>query len=271
MSGRSSDEAPASGAGELARARRRRRRGVDPGSAASPAGHPLAGAARSRPPPTLSDYAYARIAAALISGRFRPGEKLTLRGLSDRLGISSTPIRDAIRQLSAENAIDFVPNRHIRVPVLTAEQLRELRDIRMALEGLAVERAALHADPAAIVQLRELHARIIGFRDAGDIPATVEHIQKLHFFIYGLPRMDHLFRLIEACWLRTAPYVSLLFPDYSLRERGNLRGMVIDALERRDPGSARRFIEADICGAMDFIIGRAHDLRRDDRPGVAGR
>lgn len=210
----------------------------------------------SRREATLCDYAYNRIGAALRSGRFRPGEKLTLRGLSHLLDISSTPVRDAIRQLSAENAIDFQPNSYIRVPVLTTDQLRELRDIRLSLEGMAVERAAAHADPAAIAELRGLHDRIIALRDAGDIPATVETIQKLHFRIYGLARMNHLYGLIEGLWLRTAPYVSLLFPDYSRRERGNLRSMIIDALERGDPVAARRFLEADVCGAMDFIIAK---------------
>ncbi len=216
---------------------------------------------------TLSDYAYNRIATALITGRFRPGEKLTLRGLSETLQISSTPIRDAIRQLSAESAIDFAPNRYIRVPILTPAQLGELRDIRMSLEGMAAERAALCADAAAIAELRTLHASIIRHRDAGDIPATVEHIQRLHFFIYRLPGLAHLYGLIEGCWLRTAPYVSLLFPDYSLRERGNLRGMLIDALETQDAGSARRFIEADICGAMNFIIQSMDEKQRSDTRG----
>jgi len=226
---------------------------------------------------TLSQDAYERISTALMTGRFRPGEKLTLRGLSDAFAMSSTPIRDAIRQLSAENAIEFAPNRHIRVPTLSGDQLRELRDIRVALEGMAAERAAAASDDAAIRELRRLDSRIVAARDAGNIPACVERIQELHFFVYRLSGMSHLIGLIEGLWLRSAPYVPLLFPAYSMRERGNLRGLVIDALEARDGASARRFLEADICGAMNFIIqrierGKPHiDPSRVPTKGATGR
>lgn len=205
---------------------------------------------------TLSQNAYDRIATALMTGRFRPGEKLTLRSLSEAFEMSSTPIRDAIRQLSAENALDFEPNRHIRVPLLSGGELRELRDIRIALEGMAAERAASCVDAAAIKELRRLDQQIVHSRDLGEVALTVAHIQALHFFIYRLAGADHLLGLIEGLWLRTAPYVSLLFPTYSQRERGSLRGLIIDALEARDGKSAQRFLAADVCGAMNFIIGR---------------
>ncbi len=234
--------------------------------------------AQPAPDPTLSEFAYGRISKALISGRLSPGERLTLRGLSKSLNISSTPIRDAIRQLSAENAIDFAPNRYIRVPVLTGDQLRELRDIRLALEGMAVECGARNADADAGARLRALDGKIRHFRDAGNVAETVASIQEIHFEIYGLSRRAHLIRLIESLWLRTAPYVSLLFPEYSGRERGNLRGMIIEAIAAGDAASARRFLEADVCGAMNYIIGRVeagafgphsseHRTRTDRRKG----
>lgn len=214
---------------------------------------------RSRKSETLSRQAYDRISTALMTGRFRPGEKLTLRSLSKAFEMSSTPIRDAIRQLSAENALDFEPNRHIRVPLLSGDELRELRDIRIALEGMAAERAVSCVDDAAIAELRRLDRQIVRSRDLGDVALTVEGIQALHFFIYRLPGADHLLGLIEGLWLRTAPYVSLLFPTYSQRERGSLRGLIIDAMEARDGKSARRFLEADVCGAMNFIIGQIEE------------
>lgn len=231
----------------------------------------IAGGGGGAPSPeetsTLSEYAYGRISHALRSGQFRPGQKLTLRGLSTILGISSTPIRDAIRRLSAENAIDFAPNRYIRVPVLSPTQLRELREIRLALEGLAVEGAAQRAGAEEVEALRRIDAEIRRLRADERIPETVEHIQLFHFTLYGMAGMSHLVHLIEGLWLRTAPYVSLLFPDYSSRERGSLRTMIIEAVARQDPKSARRFLEADVCGAMNFIIGEMErKTRQKARP-----
>lgn len=203
---------------------------------------------------TLAEFAYGRISEALISGRYKPGEKLTLRGLSDTLGISSTPIRDAIRQLSADKAIDFAPNRHIRVPVLTGAELLELRDIRLALEGQVVELAAESIDAESVARLRALDFQIRELRSTGRVQEVVELIQLLHFTIYAASKRENLVQIIKGLWLRTAPYVRFLFPHYSLRERGTMRGLLIDALERRDLRAARVYIGADISGAMDFII-----------------
>jgi DNA-binding GntR family transcriptional regulator len=201
---------------------------------------------------TLADFAYARISEALVSGRYGPGEKLTLRGLSAELQISSTPIRDAIRHLAAGKAIDFIPNRHIRVPILTGAELLELRDIRLALEPLAVQMAAERMRDETMARLRRIDTAIRAARAAGQVP--VELIQTLHFTLYREAGRDHLVEMIRSLWLRTAPYVRLLFPDYSQRERGTLRGMVLDALERRDGRAAAAFMAADIGGALDFII-----------------
>lgn len=205
---------------------------------------------------TLSDYAYEEISKALLSGRLRPGEKLTLRQLMAMLNTSSTPIRDAIRQLAVENALDFAPNRYIRVPVLKAEQLRELRDIRVMLEGAAVEFSAQLMHAESIAALRRIDKEIRDLRDKGDITGAMDGIYRFHFVIYREARREHLLSLIRGLWLRTAPYRSLLFPDYSQMERGNLRLMIIDALERSDGPSARMLMQADTTGAMNFIIGR---------------
>lgn len=204
--------------------------------------------------PTLADQAYRKISHAIRSGQFGPGEKLTLRGLSQNFDMSSTPIRDAIRKLASENAVDFAPNRYIRIPFLTPTQLRELRDIRVSLEGLATQRAAERIDAAGIARLREIDALARHHRDAGDIAKTAAQIERLHFELYHLSGHDHLVQLIEGLWLRTAPYIGLLFPRYSQSERGVWRRMIIDALEAGETRSARAFIEADIYGALDYII-----------------
>jgi len=215
---------------------------------------------------TLSAYAYEAISQALLSGRLKPGEKLTLRQLMAMLKTSSTPIRDAIRQLSVENAIDFAPNRYIRVPMLRADQLRELRDIRVMLEGLAVEFASMNMTRDSVGLLRQYDEEIRALRDAGDIQGAMEVIHKFHFAIYDEARRDHLLNLIRGLWLRTAPYRSLLFPDYSKLERGNLRLMIIEALSRGDGPSARMFMQADTTGAMNHIIACVEEAERSGQP-----
>jgi DNA-binding GntR family transcriptional regulator len=139
---------------------------------------------------------------------------------------------------------------------MTSFELRELRDIRTSLEGLATERAVSLLSAEAITHLRKYDETIRKLREKkGAVKSIVATIYKFHFTIYRGSEMPSLVRLIENLWLRTAPYVSLLFPHYSQIERGNLRGMILNAIEERDPVAARRLLEADIRGALDYIIG----------------
>jgi DNA-binding GntR family transcriptional regulator len=66
--------------------------------------------------------------------------------------------------------------------------------------------------------------------------------------------MPDLVRIIESLWLRSAPYSNLLFPGYTRMEKGRLRAAVIAALKRRDALEARNLIQADIAGALDYIL-----------------
>lgn len=218
---------------------------------------------------TLADKAYRHLCEAIVAGQFKPGEKLTIRGLAADLQISPTPIRDALRRLATERVVDFEPNRYISIPKLTVESLRELRDVRMNLEGIAAERAAQRIDPATLAELRALDTQIRALRASGDVKATTRRIQQLHFRLYRAAGMPLLEGLIHGLWLRTAPNIGLLFPVYSEKERGTMRGLMLEALERGDGRSARRFIEADICGAMDYIIDLYKEAEAADPPAAA--
>ena len=80
---------------------------------------------------SLGEVAYEKIANAIISGAFKPGEKLTIRDLADRLETSSTPVRDAVKRLLLEGALEQRAPRDIRVPVITPDRYREIADIRL--------------------------------------------------------------------------------------------------------------------------------------------
>jgi DNA-binding GntR family transcriptional regulator len=208
-------------------------------------------------PASLRDHATRELRQALMAGRFEPGQRITIRGLADELGVSMTPVREAVARLAAERAIEAEPNRWMRIPLLTAAELRELRDIRVALEGLATERAAALATPALIAELTAREAEIVALRPRGEAKAMIPAIGRLHFAIYRASAMPALVQLIEGLWLRSGPYVNLLFRGYTAQERGSLRAATLRALSRGDGPAARRSMEADIGNALDWVIGLA--------------
>jgi DNA-binding GntR family transcriptional regulator len=113
----------------------------------------LWGTARG-PIPTAVDHAYETIWRQLISGERKPGERLSDVELSTQLGVSRTPIRQALHRLAQDELVRFDPRRGFWVRAFTAQDVREMFDIRAALEALAVRLAAPHLRPA------DLHAHL---------------------------------------------------------------------------------------------------------------
>jgi len=131
-----------------------------------------------------------------------------LRAAAEALGTSPMPVRDALRRLEIEHALVPRSNRTLGVPEMTYASLTELREVRMALEGLAAEKAALliTSDEIAVV---ESHYRALAAGASAGNPAD----WLLHTAIYRASRSRLLVSLIEPTWMRIGPYVRHMLPD----------------------------------------------------------
>src|SRR5262249_51240011 len=151
-----------------------------------------------------------------------------------------TPVREALRRLVAEGAFEMQPNRSVRVPPMTRVKVLELRDIRIAVEGLAAEKAAGNATRRDVAQLRRIALEIATARSRGDSATDRQKLREFHFALYSIASQPTLMRLIEGLWLQTGPYMNLLYPDYISRPRGpQMRARVIRAVQAREPKTAR--------------------------------
>ncbi|MGB3046008.1 MAG: GntR family transcriptional regulator [Xanthobacteraceae bacterium] len=213
---------------------------------------------------TLGERAYARIADLLISGRLAPGEKLSLRGAAEVLGVSIMPVRAAVSRLVADKALEVAPNRAIRVPVMSAAQFRDITATRIAIEGHAAALAAEHHtdDDLPAIAAAEKAMRAESLSDTPDLPLAVEVNKQFHFAVYQAAKSPTLVGIIRALWLKVGPVINL-----DLRENperiytgGAVRfhAEILDAIVKRDPEKARAGIAADIKGASDFILSRGN-------------
>lgn len=212
----------------------------------------------------LREQVYQQIRTGLMSGRFAPGQKLTIRALAGEMGTSLTPVREALYRLAAEGAFEGQANRSVRVPILTGDNIRELRDIRITVEGLAVARAALRVTAAEIREIKRIAARLQAARAKGDVPNDMANIRAFHLAVYSASAMPTLTRIIENLWLRTGPYLRLLYPGYiaSVQERrGDWRARLYSALERHDAEAARDEIERDLTDALTYLANLADAAR----------
>lgn len=207
--------------------------------------------------PVLRDRVYLDLRYAMMAGKFVPGQKITIRQLAASLGTSLTPIREALLRLTAEGALDDRPNRSLRIPIMTKAKILELRDIRMAIEGLAAERAAERIQPAQAARLRSISLEIGAARDRADWATDIAKIGEWQFTIYHAAQMPVLMGMIESIWLRTGPYMNLLFPDFVRQKPREWRARVAQAMERGDGAAAANEIRADINEVMTYIASRA--------------
>jgi DNA-binding GntR family transcriptional regulator len=202
---------------------------------------------------------YARLSEALAAGRFVPGERLTLRGCADMLGVSPMPVREAMRRLVAEGALIGAANRSVRVPALTRERILELRDIRLALEGLAAERAAANPSPDALEALRAAWRSIYDAREAGDTKADMEGVRRFHFCLYAASGLTSLLEMIASVWLRAGSYRYLLYPTYIQHNDGReTRQRIIAAFEQRDGPAVRALVCGQIAASMTWAANQLH-------------
>lgn len=196
---------------------------------------------------TLQEQAYQRLRQALMNGEFVPGQNITLRAAATALGTSAMPVRDALRRLEIEHALLPRGNRTLGVPEMTYASLRELREIRMTLEGLAAEKAAVLITPAEIATLETYYQALATAASAGDAEAYMRANWSFHSAIYRASRSQLLVAVIEPFWMRIGPYVRFMLPDRKrmLASLGN-HSSAVKALRNRDCAASRQAIHRDL-------------------------
>ncbi|WP_299792268.1 GntR family transcriptional regulator [uncultured Marivita sp.] len=209
----------------------------------------------------LGQQVYDRIAKALLTGQMRPNDRLTIRGLADQLGVSSTPVRDAVKQLTQENVLEHRSPKDVRVPVMTEANYLEILEIRLSLEGLAADRAAQNATAEQIRALRRLlerNDRAIEKRRWAD---ATEGNQEFHLALSTLAGMPTLQNILKGLWLQMGPLVACYYDTEPAGLNAHHHALV-QALTDRDGPAARRAIEADIVSAKPAMLDQIAELRK---------
>ncbi len=207
---------------------------------------------------TLGERVTGELRALLIAGRLAPGEKLSLRRVAEALGVSMMPVREAVSRLAADKALEVLPGRAVRVPVLTLAQFRELTRIRLVVEGFAAEEATKVITDAQIAVVAQHEAAFLAAaKDPPDPAAAVGANRDLHFALYEAAGMPSLIEMISRLWLKAGPILNLDMRHEPRRLDGGsavvAHAQLLDALRRRDPTAARQALVEDISAAADHI------------------
>ena len=212
----------------------------------------------------LSARAYYSIREGLIAGNFKPGERLVMQDLAERLGTSVTPVREACLRLVSERGLELRSGRFATVPALTLSRYIEVRTIRIALEGLAAELATRHVTDADLAKLEILHSQFEEADHLNDGVSAMHYNREFHFTLYRLSGMEMLTAQIEGLWVSMGPILNLFYSKgHNTYVGASAHLSLIEALREKKPAKARKAIADDILGAGDSIMNFIDDSEKN--------
>lgn len=191
----------------------------------------------------------------ILSGKLVAGTSLTEQSLSKRLGVSRTPVRAALHTLAEEGLIDLVPNRGAVVVGVTREDLVDIYQIRMRLEGLASATAAVRISGEDLAALRESVELSEFYIRKNDTEHLKELDTQFHAIIYRASGNRMLNKTLSELHRNITAYrkMSLSVPgrlERSVREHRE----ILEAIEARDSERADRLTSAHVAAALENML-----------------
>jgi DNA-binding GntR family transcriptional regulator len=201
---------------------------------------------------TLHDRAYHELRKAIMSGAIRPGATITIRAMAAALGTSPMPVREALRRLVAERALETLPTRSVTLPTMTPSRFDEICRIRVALEGMVSETAASRISPEALRRMQQIHTEMHRLKPNRTADYLAKN-QELHFTLYEAAAMPVAMQMIESLWLQAGPHLNLCIAEVGFGMGEDHHSTLLEALGRHSAKSVRTAIEADISDAAKVI------------------
>lgn len=201
---------------------------------------------------TITQWVYQTLRNAVMYGEILPGRVLTIRELAGIMDVSPMPVREALRQLAAENALEIQGNRRVMVPKMTAMKFNELCEARIAIESHAAARALPYIDHERLKQLQSLDKLIDQAQQDSNLEQVSLLNQNFHRALYTANPHQVTLPLIESLWLQLGPFMRLAtkaLDEYYLVDRHN---EAMAAIEKKDAYALQLAISADIRDGIAF-------------------
>ncbi len=211
-------------------------------------------------PRQLRSFVAERLRAAILEGRYKPGEWLRQERLAQELNVSQMPVREALKELAAEGLVEHVPYRGARVVAFSVEDIEDLYQQRAFLEGRAAAFAAQHIPAAELAELRRMADEMAAL-PAERIAEYRRLNREFHQRIFRASGREYLVRTLTQMW---EAFPTMLIGNYAItaaqplpqRDEQDHREhlAILDALEARDGEAAAEAMRAHILSAAHNLI-----------------
>ena len=203
----------------------------------------------------LRDVVFNTLRQAILRGELKPGERLMEIQLANKLGVSRTPIREAIRKLELEGLVLMIPRKGAEVAEITEKNLRDVLEVRCALEELAVQLACDRMDEEGTKAMKEASAEFCNTLDSDDITRIAQADVAFHDIIYAATDNRRLIQLLNN--LREQMYryrIEYLKKKECYPQLLEEHQTIIDSTESRDKGRATQITGQHIKNQAEAVV-----------------
>lgn len=145
----------------------------------------------------LRDVVFNTLRQAILKGELKPGERLMEIALADKLGVSRTPIREAMRKLELEGLVVMIPRRGAQVANITEKDLNDVLEVRIALESMAIEKACKRMTEEQMLKMRRAEKDFERVMAEGNLVRIAEADVEFHEIIYQAADNARLYQVLS--------------------------------------------------------------------------
>lgn len=196
---------------------------------------------------------YVRLRDMILFGHLAPGQPVTIQGLIAELEAGMTPVREAIRRLTAEGALSPQGNRRVAVPPMTDNVLDQVAFARLAIEPHLAGLAMAAMTPALAERLREIDEAVNAALDAGNLPAYLRANHAFHFALYEAADAPVLLDMARSLWLRAGPSLRVVIGRFGQAGLPDLHREALAAIAAGDAGQLAAAIARDIEQGLEQV------------------
>ncbi len=197
---------------------------------------------------------YQRIRQLILFGEMAPGQSVTIQGLTDRLNVGMTPVREAIRRLISEGALKFQGNRRVSVPVLSDKDVSQLIFARKTIESQLTRIAANKIKRTEITMLTSIDEELDHAIETGNISGYLAANYRFHQALYNIAEAPILAEIADRLWLRFGPSLRVVCGRFGTQNLPDLHKEMLSALNRNDVEATVRSLEQDVEQGMEMMV-----------------
>ncbi|SCG81772.1 putative HTH-type transcriptional regulator ydhC [Proteiniborus sp. DW1] len=208
----------------------------------------------------LREIVFESIREAIIDGKLKPGERVMEVQLAEKLGVSRTPVREAIRKLELEGLLIMEPRKGAYVADVSLKDLVDVLEVRSSLEGLAASLAATRASEEEIEVLKEKAAQFKECIEKNDVQGMINKDTEFHEAILQAAKNKKLTSIIESLREQLQRFRVTYFTEYNMTTYlASEHQKVLDAIESRDPDKANEYAQQHIENLEKHIVSHIKD------------